>query len=151
MWIIIIVVSTIFAISYRFYLSKSFAYNDEILHSKNYNNGKFVNSIPNPNFSFKKYAPFNISFMKIGAYDETWPYIQINPEEAIQIQREIKADVLVPTHWATFDLGLHSWYEPIERLIDASNSKGTKVLTPKVGEIVNLKQYENKYWWKEFK
>ena len=51
MWIIIItVVSAIFTISYRFYLSKSFAYNDEILHSKNYNNGKFVNSIPNPIF-----------------------------------------------------------------------------------------------------
>jgi len=59
--------------------------------------------------------------------------------------------IIITAVSTTFDLGLHSWYEPIERLIDASNSKGTTVLTPKVGEIANLKQYENKYWWKEFK
>lgn len=51
--------------------------------------------------------------------------------------------------WATFDLSLHSWYEPIERLINAAEQGPVRTITPKMGEVVDPERYENGYWWKE--
>lgn len=31
--------------------------------------------------------------------------------------------MLVPLHWATFDLALHPWYEPIERALASAEKK----------------------------
>lgn len=97
----------------------------------------------------KKYGPFDIAFIKMAAYNENWPDIHLNPEEAVAANRDIGGKLLVPIHWATFDLSLHSWYEPIERLIKAAEQDHARVITPKMGEIVDSERYENGYWWKE--
>jgi L-ascorbate metabolism protein UlaG (beta-lactamase superfamily) len=88
------------------------------------------------------YGPFDITFMKIGAYDEAWPDIHINPEEAIQAHIELRGKRLIPIHWGTFDLGLHSWYEPVERLVTAAQDSNIPFSIPKVGEIISLTHIE---------
>ena len=38
----------------------------------------------------------------------------------------------MPIHWATFDLALHSWAEPVERLLAAG--KDIRIAIPRPGE-----------------
>jgi L-ascorbate metabolism protein UlaG (beta-lactamase superfamily) len=95
-----------------------------------------------------KYGPFDVAFIKIAAYNENWPDIHLNPEQAAEAGQDLGAKALVPIHWATFDLSLHSWYEPIERLVTATEQRNMRVITPKMGEFVDPERHENEYWWR---
>jgi L-ascorbate metabolism protein UlaG (beta-lactamase superfamily) len=97
----------------------------------------------------KKAGPFDITFLKIGSYDETWKQIHMTPEEAVQQHLYLRGRVLVPLHWATFDLGLHPWYEPIERLITAAMEKEVQFIAPKIGHRIDSSQLpEMELWWR---
>jgi len=96
-----------------------------------------------------KYGPFDITFIKIGAFNENWPDIHLNPEQALQAHRDLGGRAFVPIHWGTFDLGLHSWYEPIERAVKAAEADSARIITPKMGELVDADVYENAFWWRE--
>lgn len=98
----------------------------------------------------EKYGPFDVAFVKMSAYHETWPYIHLNPEEAITAFHELRGSVLVPIHWGVFDLSTHSWYEPIERLVKAAEEAQAKLITPRMGELVIPEAYQNAYWWRPF-
>jgi hypothetical protein len=48
-----------------------------------------------------------------------------------------------------FDLGLHSWYEPIERVSKAAEKQQANLLTPILGELISVKdKLPSKQWWK---
>ncbi len=96
----------------------------------------------------ERLGPFDIAFIKMGAYDEQWPDIHLNPEQAVEAHRMLKGNHLVPIHWGTFDLALHSWQEPIERFIVAAENAEIAFITSKVGETVNPSEHENSYWWR---
>jgi len=99
-----------------------------------------------------QYGPFHVTFIKIGAYDVIWPDIHINPEEAVRAQIQLRGQRLIPTHWGTFNLGLHSWYEPVERLLAAAERDNTRVSIPMPGEIITPTNPEkDTYWWKPFR
>jgi L-ascorbate metabolism protein UlaG (beta-lactamase superfamily) len=95
-------------------------------------------------------GPFDLAFIKIGAYDQSWPDIHLNPEQAVTAFFDIRGQALVPIHWGVFDLGLHSWYEPIERLVSAADQARARILTPRMGELVEPGDYENTCWWRPF-
>ena len=95
-----------------------------------------------------KYGPFDITFIKIGAFNENWPDIHLNPEQALQAHKDLGGRAFVPIHWGTFDLGLHSWYEPIERLVRTADAEKVMVVVPKMGEMVDAEKYENSFWWR---
>ncbi len=97
----------------------------------------------------KRYGPFDIAFIKIAAYHENWPDIHLNPEQAIEAHLDLGGRILVPIHWGTFNLSLHSWHEPIERLVQAATLKQVHTVIPKMGETVDPESYENSPWWKE--
>ena len=57
--------------------------------------------------------------------------------------------MLVPLHWATFDLALHPWYEPIERALASAETKDVQIITPLIGERVDIKRLPSKTkWWR---
>jgi len=98
----------------------------------------------------QQYGPFDLTFIEIGAYDDAWSSIHAGPVNAIKIHQQLKGDQLVPIHWATFDLALHSWYAPAEELIKEAAANSTNLITPMIGEIVNPAEYENKHWWQQY-
>ena len=97
----------------------------------------------------EKLGPFDATFLKVGSYDDMWKQIHMLPEEAVQQHQDLRGDIMVPLHWATFDLALHPWYEPIERTLTAAQEKDDQITTPLIGEQVNINQLpENNSWWR---
>ncbi len=96
----------------------------------------------------KRMGPFDLSLMPIGAYSEYWQDIHTNPEEALMGHLELNANQCLPIHWATFDLALHSWKEPIVRFIDFAEKKNIEVLNPQIGEFINFSEkFNNQNWF----
>jgi L-ascorbate metabolism protein UlaG (beta-lactamase superfamily) len=99
----------------------------------------------------EKYGPFDMSLMPIGAYDPAWHDIHLNPEEAVEAFLQLQGGQFYPTHWGTFDLALHSWYEPIKWLNELADTHKIKTVTPPPGEWVHL--FDNptdKNWWRKY-
>jgi L-ascorbate metabolism protein UlaG (beta-lactamase superfamily) len=86
------------------------------------------------------YGPFDLTVLPIGAYSELWPLIHMTPEEAVQAHRDLtgpRPALLVPVHWATFNLGFHPWAEPVQRLRTAADRAGVRICVPRPGERVD--------------
>jgi L-ascorbate metabolism protein UlaG (beta-lactamase superfamily) len=84
----------------------------------------------------RTYGPFDLTVLPIGAYSDRWPLIHMTPEEAVQAHRDLTgghAAPLVPIHWATFNLGFHTWAEPVERLRAAADEAGVRIAVPRPG------------------
>jgi L-ascorbate metabolism protein UlaG (beta-lactamase superfamily) len=91
----------------------------------------------------------DLTLMKVGAYGETWLDIHMDPESAIQAQQDLGGKVLMPVHWATFDLSYHAWDEPILRTLTAAKAKGVEVITPRIGEeFIYGQPFQNVAWYK---
>ncbi len=99
----------------------------------------------------EKFGPFDLTFIKMGAYGEMWPDVHLNPEEAVQAHIMLRGRQLVPIHWGTFDVAFHSWQEPIERIIAAAEKDNISLLTSEIGETVIPTEHENSYWWRGLK
>jgi len=82
-----------------------------------------------------RHGPFDLTFIKIGAYGETWPDIHLTPEQAVDAHAKLRGKLLLPIHWGTFNLALHAWNEPAERVVAAAVA-GTQLVMPRPGESV---------------
>ena len=99
-------------------------------------------------------GPFDVTFLKIGAYSDkgTWHALHMTPEEAGQQHMDLRGQLLVPLHWASFDMAFHPWYEPIERLVAFSEQESVSLITPEVGEKIDLSgRIDTSYWWVKYK
>jgi len=95
-----------------------------------------------------KYGPFDLTMIKIGAYDKLWPDIHLNPEQAVGAHRALKGSVLMPIHWGTFNLAFHAWDEPPERLIDAAEPESVRIVIPRPGQIISISDPPPvERWW----
>jgi hypothetical protein len=57
---------------------------------------------------------------------------------------------MMPIHNGTFDLALHDWYEPFERLLVLSEEYNVNLLTPQFGQEVRLDNVPlTPLWWRE--
>lgn len=96
----------------------------------------------------EKFGPFDIAVLECGQYNEYWHYIHMMPEEVVQAALDLKAKRLMPVHWGKFSLSLHSWDEPIIRVTEEALRKQVAVVTPIIGEVVDLNSdYVFKQWW----
>jgi L-ascorbate metabolism protein UlaG (beta-lactamase superfamily) len=85
-----------------------------------------------------EYGPFDLSLVQIGAYSPAWPDIHMYPEEAVAAHLDLRADLLIPVHWATFVLAFHAWDEPVDRLWREANARGVRLAVPRPGERVDV-------------
>ncbi len=96
-----------------------------------------------------KYGPFDLAILECGQYDKSWKYIHMMPEETVMAAWDLNAKKLLPVHWAKFALGNHDWDDPIKRIIPAAKEKGIPLVTPMIGEEVNLNDMDQVFdaWW----
>ena len=70
-----------------------------------------------------KLGPFDLTIIEIGAYNPLWPDVHLGPEQAVVANQLLRGKVILPAHWGLFDLAMHGWTEPVERLIQAAREK----------------------------
>jgi L-ascorbate metabolism protein UlaG (beta-lactamase superfamily) len=87
----------------------------------------------------RAHGPFDLTLLPIGAYSDRWPLIHMDPEEAVRAHCDLTGGggVLVPVHWATFNLGFHPWAEPVQRLETAAQRAGVRIAVPRPGGRVD--------------
>lgn len=97
----------------------------------------------------EKYGPFDYAVLENGQYGEAWRYIHTLPEDVVQAAIDLKAQRIIPVHAAKFALALHPWNEPLQKITVLGKEKKLNILTPMIGEVVDLNQSEHKFtaWW----
>ena len=94
-------------------------------------------------------GPFDMTFIKIGAYGDTWPDIHLTPEQAIDAHVSLRGEELLPIHWGTFNMAFHAWDDPAERVLAAAVRRGTRLLMPRPGESVEPDMAKPfSAWWR---
>jgi len=81
-------------------------------------------------------GPFDLTMIESGAYNAMWADVHVGPEQAVMAHQLVRGKVLLPVHWGLFDLALHGWTEPIERVLVAAQAAGVAVITPRAGDMV---------------
>jgi L-ascorbate metabolism protein UlaG (beta-lactamase superfamily) len=100
-----------------------------------------------------RHGPFDLSLLPVGAYGKQWPDVHMDPEEAVRAQQDLNAQdldggLLLPIHWATFNLAFHAWAEPVQRLLAAAGTAGVRVVVPQPGQRVDAAALpEPADWW----
>lgn len=99
----------------------------------------------------EQFDAFDVAVLDMGQYDERWRYIHMTPEEAARTAEELHARVLLPAHVGKFTIANHSWDEPFERIVRASEGKSYRLTTPRIGEPIdpadNGQSFD--YWWRQ--
>ncbi|WSN14787.1 MBL fold metallo-hydrolase [Micromonospora sp. NBC_01699] len=84
----------------------------------------------------RQHGPFDVTLIQVGAYAPAWPEIHMFPEEAITAHLDLRGELLIPVHWATFNLAVHPWAEPIDRLWREAKARDVRLAVPRPGERV---------------
>jgi len=85
-----------------------------------------------------EHGPFDVSLVQIGAYNESWPDIHMTPEDGVATSVDVQAGLMIPVHWATFNLALHDWAEPADRTWAEAKARDVKLAIPRPGERVDV-------------
>jgi L-ascorbate metabolism protein UlaG (beta-lactamase superfamily) len=95
------------------------------------------------------YGPFDLTLMETGAYDRQWAAVHMQPEETLQAHLDLGGRWLLPIHNGTFDLALHAWYDPFERITALAETANVALATPQMGERVDMDQLTAGVpWWR---
>lgn len=97
----------------------------------------------------EKFGPFDLAILENGQYNEDWKYIHTLPEQIHQVAEDLQTERFFPVHSSKFNLALHAWKEPLERVSQLNQTSNIPIITPKIGEVVHLKNKEQKFskWW----
>lgn len=97
-----------------------------------------------------EYGPFDVTMLEIGAYNELWKQIHMGPDGAARAFQSMgAAGLLMPIHWGLFDLALHPWQWPIERMLEVADANGLKLWSPEPGrptEVVCGFEVRSDWW-----
>jgi L-ascorbate metabolism protein UlaG (beta-lactamase superfamily) len=98
------------------------------------------------------HGPFDLTMLEIGAFNELWRQIHLGPDGAVRAFRALGgAGLMMPIHWGLFDLALHAWRQPMQRLLEIADadSEDLKLWAPEPGlptEVVPGVEVRSKWW-----
>ena len=100
------------------------------------------------------YDGFDLTMLEIGAFHPLWKAIHLGPDGAARAYADMggpeKAGLLMPIHWGLFNLALHAWREPIQRIIELACQQGMKLWSPTPGVPSEVEPGQELWsdWWK---
>ncbi|WP_409311062.1 MBL fold metallo-hydrolase [Pectobacterium sp. B1J-3] len=97
----------------------------------------------------ERFGPFDLAILECGQYNENWRYIHMMPEETALAGQDLNAVAIMPSHNSKFKLSHHTWNDPLKRLVVASEDKAYRLLTPMIGQAVNVDDVTQSFphWW----
>ncbi|WP_328474972.1 MBL fold metallo-hydrolase [Actinoplanes sp. NBC_00393] len=97
-----------------------------------------------------QHGPFDVTLVQVGAYGDDWADIHMVPEDGVATHLDVRGGLLIPVHWATFDLAPHRWSEPAERTWLEAKARGAQLAIPRPGERVDVDAPpEIESWWQQ--
>ncbi len=97
----------------------------------------------------RRFGPFHLTLMETGAYNVQWPYVHMQPEQTVQAHIDLRGGWLLPIHNGTFDLSMHPWFEPFERVLALGDARGIGIATPIMGERIDIAApHAGERWWR---
>ncbi|MFP1678272.1 MBL fold metallo-hydrolase [Alloalcanivorax sp. C16-2] len=95
------------------------------------------------------YGPFDLALVETGAYNERWTYVHMLPEQSLQAHLDLRGRWMLPIHNGTFNLALHPWHQPFERITALAAEHGVSITTPMMGERLDLHApASGTPWWR---
>ncbi|WIM95260.1 MBL fold metallo-hydrolase [Actinoplanes oblitus] len=85
-----------------------------------------------------EHGPFDVTLVQVGAYGDAWPDIHMFPEDGVAVHADVRGGLMIPVHWATFNLALHDWSEPADRTWREAKARGVRLAIPRPGERVDV-------------
>lgn len=97
----------------------------------------------------ERFGVVDLAILENGQYDQSWKYIHMMPEEVVDAAKDLKATRLFAVHNSKYALGNHAWDDPLNRVSKKSEEESVNLITPQIGEIVNLKDSAQVFtkWW----
>ena len=95
------------------------------------------------------FGGIDLALLDGGQYNERWRAVHMTPEEAVQAAEDVRAKALIPAHVGKFSLAYHAWDEPFRRIVAASCGKRFQLVTPEIGEPVEIADSFPAFphWW----
>jgi len=85
------------------------------------------------------YGPFDLTLLEIGAFDALWDGVHLGPDGAARAFEALGGTgLLMPIHWGLFDLALHAWRQPMERMLEVAGERGLRLLAPEPGRPTDV-------------
>ena len=99
----------------------------------------------------KRFGRIDLALLDSGQYNEGWRLIHMNPDEALQAAKDLRAQNFIPAHIGKFCISMHPWYEPFERVSLGAEKEKIHLVTPKMGEPLHLLRLLPRQlaWWKQ--
>lgn len=95
----------------------------------------------------EQFGPFDLTMLEIGASNPLWINIHMGPDGAVRSFHALgNHGLLMPIHWGLFDLALHHWKQPIEKIWPI---EGLKLWSPTPGvpsEVVAGVELRSEWW-----
>lgn len=95
----------------------------------------------------ERFGPFDLCMIECGQYSENWPEVHMAPEESVRANVDLAGALLMPIHWGAFDLSLHAWNEPPQRMLAAAQQQNARVALPKIGQTFTVDSPPQERWW----
>jgi L-ascorbate metabolism protein UlaG (beta-lactamase superfamily) len=97
----------------------------------------------------KTYGPFDLTLLEIGAFHPLWHQIHLGPDGAAEAFEQLGGGVLMPIHWGLFNLAMHGWTQPIERIEELARERGIKLFVPEPGRPTEFRaESVRSGWWR---
>lgn len=95
----------------------------------------------------QQYGPFDLSMLEIGAFHPLWADIHLGPDGALEAFERLGATgLLMPIHWGLFNLAMHAWDQPIERVTMLADDRGVRLFSPAPGVPTEVREMRSEWW-----
>lgn len=96
------------------------------------------------------HGPIDLTVLPVGAYDERWRDIHMDPAEAVRSHLDLRGAVMLPIHWATFDLAFHSWAAPADWVRREARAHDVRLAQPRPGQRwAEGEPLPTQPWWRD--
>ena len=99
----------------------------------------------------KAFGDFDFAILENGQYNKSWKYIHMMPDQVIKAAKDLNAKRILPVHSCKFALANHKWHEPLKTITDLNKYENLNIITPLIGEKVDLSDSSQTYtnWWEK--
>ncbi len=98
----------------------------------------------------KQFPDIDLAIMENGQYNEGWNQIHLLPNQLAKAIDELHPKYALTYHHGKYVLSVHTWYEPLEEAYRNAQGKDWNLLTPKIGQPIDLAEPNaHEIWWRE--